>query len=95
MKFIFPTNYNFKSKIFGVLDYNTAILNVIWMLFIYCLISIFFSNISAKIVLFIILCLPFLLLSIIGFNNENFIYVLKYMLKYLLSPKLYLYRKDL
>ena len=29
MKFIFPQNYNFKSKLFGVIDYSTAIFNVI------------------------------------------------------------------
>ena len=94
MKFIFPTNYNFKSKILGVLDYNTAIINIIWIVFVYCFINLFFNNITLKTILIVILCLPFLLLSIIGFNNENFIYVIKYMLKYLLSTKLYLYKKE-
>ena len=30
MKFIFPQNYDFKSKLFGFIDYTTVILNIIW-----------------------------------------------------------------
>ena len=29
MKFIIPQNYNFKNKIFGIIDYSTAIFNII------------------------------------------------------------------
>ena len=28
MKFIIPQNYNFKSKIFGIIDYSTAFLKI-------------------------------------------------------------------
>ena len=30
LKFIFPQNYKFSTKIFGLIDYQTAILNCIW-----------------------------------------------------------------
>ena len=30
MKFIFPQNYCFKNKLFGIIDYSTLILNIIW-----------------------------------------------------------------
>ena len=29
MKFIFPQNYDFKSKLFGLFDYSTIILNLV------------------------------------------------------------------
>lgn len=94
MKFIFPSNYNFKPKLFGIIDYNTAIVNTIWFVFIYCLLNLIFNNLNLKIFLFIILCFPILLISIIGFNHENFIYVFFYMYKYIFSNKIYLYKKD-
>ena len=28
MKFIFPQNYSFNTKLFGLIDYQTAILNL-------------------------------------------------------------------
>ena len=30
MKFIFPQNYKFTTKVLGIIDYQTAILNLIW-----------------------------------------------------------------
>ena len=40
MKFIFPKNYNFKNKIFGIIDYSTALVNIIWYAFIFLLINL-------------------------------------------------------
>ena len=93
MKFIFPQNYNFNSKLFGFIDYSTAILNIVWFSFVFCFINLFFSNLNLKIFLFIVLCFPVLLFSIIGFNHENLIDIFRYLLKYIKSPKLYLYNK--
>lgn len=41
MKFIFPKNYNFKNKIFGIIDYSTALVNIIWYAFYFLLINPF------------------------------------------------------
>ena len=82
MKFIFPQNYNFKNKLFGVLDYNTVIANIIWALIVFVFINIIFQNLNIKIFLFIIFCFPFLLLSVFGFNGENILYVFSYILKF-------------
>lgn len=91
MKFIFPQNYSFKNKLFGFIDYSTLALNVIWDLFVFCLLDIFSFSITIKISIFIVFCLPLFLLSIIGFNHENFIYVLFYLIKFIFCKKLYLY----
>ena len=93
MKFIFPKNYNFKSKLFGVIDYSTAILNILWIIIIYFLSNLFFHNLSIKIFFIISLCFPLFLFSIMGFNHENLLSVIIYFLKYLIRPKLYLYNK--
>lgn len=93
MKFIFPRNYDFKSKLFGFIDYQIIVINIIFDLFIFCFCNLFFKNINIKIFIFICLCFPLFILSIFGLNNENIFSVLIYLVKYLLRPKLYLFKK--
>ena len=94
MKFIFPKNYNFKNKILGIIDYTTAFFNVTWYGIVFLFVNLFFSSLKIKIIIFILFCFPLFLFSISGFNGENIIYVFKYMLKYFIKPKLYLYNKN-
>lgn len=93
MKFIFPQNYNFKNKLFGILDYSSLILNIVWDFIIFILINLFFKSLNVKIFVFILLCFPIFLFSIIGFNHENILYIFVYIIRYINSPKLYLYSK--
>lgn len=95
MKFIFPRNYNFKMKLFGVFDYFTIIINIIFDLFIFSISNLLFSDINIKIFLCISLCFPLFILSIVGLNNENIFLVLMYIAKYFIKPKLYLYNKKI
>ena len=94
MKFIFPQNYNFKNKLFGIIDYSSLILNIILDLIIFLLINLFFNNINLKIFIFVIFSLPILLFSIIGFNHENILYIFMYLFKYIKNNKLYFYSKN-
>lgn len=94
MKFIFPKNFDFKSKLFGVFDYFTIIIDIIYFLFVFSLCNLFFSSLYIKTFIIISLCFPILLLSIVGLNNENIFLVLIYILKYFIRPKLYLYNKN-
>lgn len=93
MKFIFPKNYDFKNKLFGIIDYSTVFINLIWYGFVFILINLFFHNLNIKIFLFILLCFPFLLISISGFNGENFVYVFRYIFSFFVKQKLFLYFK--
>ena len=52
-----------------------------------------YSTITLKIIFFIILFFPFCLLSIIGFNHEKILYIIIYLFKYIISPKIYLFKK--
>ena len=93
MNFIFPSNYAFKNKLFGIIDYTSAIVNLIWYIFIFCLVNLFFSDINIKIIIFISLCFPFLIFTIVNNRNENILFVLLYVIKFMVNRKIYFYRK--
>lgn len=93
MHFIIPKNYKFKPKLFGLIDYQTAILDTIWAVILYVIVNIIFSTISLKLYFFIGFFLPVLLFSIIGINHESILSVLIYLFKFYKNQKIYLYKK--
>lgn len=93
MKFIFPQNYDFKNKLLGVIDYSTAFVNLLWAALVLIISNFIFQSLTIKIFIFVIFCFPLFLLSFAGFNGENIIYVFSYFLRFLLKPKLFLYKK--
>ena len=93
MHFIFPKNYNFKPKLFGFIEYSTAIVDALIALTIYLFVNSVFNNTNIKIFLFISLFFPIFLISIVGLNKENFITVFRYLFRYIISQKVYLYKK--
>ena len=93
MKFIFPQNYDFKPKILGFIDYSTALLDSMWMSLILGVINLLKVTLNFKIFLFIILFFPIFIFSIVGLNGENIISVCNYLLKYMIKPKVLLYKK--
>ena len=93
MNFVFPSNYNFKNKLFGFIDYTTAIANIVWYVFAFCLVNLLFKTIDFKILFFSVLCVPFLIFSIVNNRNESILLVISYICKFFTSPKLYFYRK--
>ena len=92
-KFIFPQNYKFNTKIFGLIDYQTAIINVLWGGIVYVLINLIFRSLSIKIFLFIVFVFPMLIFSVVGVNGENLINVVIYMSKFIIKRKLLFYNK--
>lgn len=94
MHFIFPKNYNFKPKLFGFIEYSTAILNVVIGVFLYLFVNFAFSYINTKIYVFISLYFPILLISILGINKESFISVFTYIFKFFKNQNIYLYEKN-
>lgn len=93
MHFIFPKNYNFKPKLFGIIEYTTAIIDSIIALFIYGLVNFLFKSITIKIYVFITIFLPILLISILGINKESILSVFIYMFKFIKNKNVYLYKK--
>ncbi len=94
MHFIFPKNYDFKSKLLGIIDYSTAILDLIIGILIYLLVNLIFENINLKIYVFTSLFFPVLLISILGINKENIISIVIYMFKFFKNQNIYLYKKN-
>ncbi len=93
MNFIFPENYNFKNKLFGLFDYSTVIINIIWAFIMFQIAKSLPLNFNIKISIFIIFYFPLLLFSIFGFNNENIFYFLTYMFKFVKNRKVYFFSK--
>lgn len=94
MKFIFPKNYNFRTKVLGFIDYQTAIINGVWGLILYGISNIVFKNIEEKLYFCIALYFPMFLLSVFGFQHESIVTVIKYMYRFMKDKGIYLYRKE-
>lgn len=92
--FIIPQNFNFKNKFLGIIDYSTLIFLTINYCISYFILNNIFSNINTKILIFIVINGPITLLSIVGFYNENIVYVLSYVIKFFINRHIYLYRKN-
>lgn len=93
MNFIIPKNYKFKPKLFGLIDYQTAVLDSLWAGFLYLVVNLLFTSLTTKIYFFIGLFLPFFLLSIVGINHENMLSVAIYLWKFYKNQKIYLFKK--
>ena len=90
--YIFPKNYNFKNKIGGVVDYPTAIFNLLFIFLLYKFISIFKLTLTSKLIFISIFYTPIFLVSIFNHNDDNIICIAYYVIKFLVRPKLYLYK---
>lgn len=93
IKFIFPQNYTFTPKLFGVIDYPTAIFCIIWCIFIFFIFNLIFDSLQFIISFSIIAILPVIIFCFVGFNGENISSVIKYMFIYLVRPKTYVFSK--
>ena len=89
MKFVFPQNYNFKNKLFGVIDYTTVLVNVVWSALVFLIVFLLVQDWSFRIFLVITFSFPLILLSIAGFQGENIVYVFIYMINFMKKQKKY------
>lgn len=94
MKFIFPQNYNFKNKLFGVIDYTTIFVNVVWCAFIFLISILLFKDWSNRIFIVITFSFPLILLSLSGFQGENIICVFSYFFHFIFCQKLFFFKKN-
>ena len=93
MKFIFPQNYRFKNKILGIIDYQTAFVNLVWYIIVLVIVNLIFNSINLKVMFFIAFCFPLLLFSFSVFHGESIISVIKYLFKFIFKQKLYFFSK--
>lgn len=93
LKFIFPQNYSFKNKLFGIIDYTTILLNVLWCSFVFLIVFLIFKDWSFRIFLLITFSFPLILFSIVGFQGENILNVFSYLFHFIFCQKLFFFKK--
>lgn len=94
MKFIFPQNYHFQAKLFGLIDYGTAIFNMVYTILVFSILNFLFTSFQVKLSLLIIFVLPVFIISLTGFYRESIVSVLAYMIKFIINRKIYFYEKN-
>ena len=93
MKFIFPQNYKFNRKIFGLIDAQTAIVSALWAGMMYLVVNFIFKSLYIKVFSFIVTVFPVVIFSIVGFNGENIVNVAIYMVKFIMRRRIMFYSK--
>lgn len=92
-KYIIPKNYDFKPKLFGLLEYKFG---VFLLILSYLLILIFqYINIPVerKIEVFLVITVPIFLTGTIGMNGESFFDFLFLLFSYWQKNKIFFYFK--
>ena len=92
MTFIIPQNYNFKSKLFGIIDYPTALFNIAFIVILHFILKLLPFTLLAKSIILVVCYLPLFLISFLGFYSESFLFVFIYFFKFLITPKVYIYK---
>lgn len=91
--YIFPENYNKKEKFLGIIEYRLIIIIGIICSIVFYTLKYVFLNIKLKVCLFIVFAgLPSIFI-LIGVNGENMVDFIRYIFKFLIKEKVYVYRK--
>ncbi len=93
MHFIIPKNYKLKSKLLGLMDYQTAILNGVWAGLLGIITNVLLQTFTSKLYVFVGLYVPFLLFSILHASSESLLSVLFYIVKFYKNQKIFLFQK--
>ena len=93
MKFTFPKNYKFSSKLFGFINYSNALLIAVWGIILFFISNLIFTSLHNKISFFIIFFMPIFLLVLINDSNENILFKIFYTIKFIKNRDYYLYSK--
>lgn len=91
--YIFPENYNKKEKFLGIIDYKLIVIIAIICFITFNTLKYISLDIKLKVCLFIVLAGFPIIIILIGVNGENMVDFLKYMFKFLMKPRVYVYRK--
>ena len=92
-EFIFPMNYKKKEKFLGIVDYKCIFVISILALGVFFLLKNLNIEVILKVSIFIVVVGFFSILILVGVNGENMVDFLYFVLKYLTSEKIYVFRK--
>lgn len=93
MRFIFPQNYRFRTRLLGFFDYSTLIFNLIWFIFLFSISNIFFNSIEIRILFCTSLFLPIFLISFIYLRQENIFSFFISIYHFFKNRRIYFYSK--
>ena len=85
------SNLNRENKWLGIIDYKSLIILLVILFIAWNVLGVFVGNQMYRIYLLIIISIPFLGLFYANKSQENISNVIYVVLKYIVSPKLYVY----
>ena len=95
MKYIIPKNYDFKPKLFGIIEYRFGI----FVLSLSFILIFVLNNINIlaiiKIQILLLIIIPILMIGTIGVRGEKLFDILKILLLYALKQKVFFFSKEL
>lgn len=95
MKYIIPKNYDFKPKLFGIIEYRFGI----FILSLSFILIFILNNINIlaiiKIQILLLIIIPILMIGTIGVRGEKLFDILKILLLYALKQKVFFFSKEL
>lgn len=94
IKFKITKNYDLKPKVFGIFESRSFSFSLLIIFLIYKIMDLLKFRLMLKIQILLIIAIPSFMISASSMTQDNPIYVLKYLIYYLLSKKVYLYEKD-
>lgn len=86
------SNLNRENKLFGIIDYKTLIVLLIIIMFIWWFSGLIFSNIINRTYMLIITLIPVIGIFYSNKSSDNITHIVYCIIKYILSPKLYVYK---
>lgn len=89
-KYFFPLNYDYLSKLFGIIEYKLLIPLVIFAIILALIISLFNFSIITKFGIFITIFLPIFLLFNTSVNHEPFYLFLFCLIEHYKNASTYL-----
>lgn len=91
--YYFPENYNKKEKFLGIVEYKLLIVVGVLCTIVFYTLKYIELNIKLKVCLFMIFSGFPSIFVLIGVNGENMVDFIKYMFKFFIKEKIYVYRK--
>lgn len=85
------SNLNRSNKWLGLIDYKSLIILLVILFLVWNILGIFIQNVVYKVYTLVIIAIPFLGLFYANKSQENISNVIYIALKYMISPKLYVY----